>query len=214
MKFGIDVSKWQGNFNMQRAKSEGVEFAIIRAACHTVKDSEFEDNFVKAEKAGIHTGAYIYAMDETPESAIATAKWLHEHCLKGKKFDFPIYYDVEDNKIIGTGKKNIIATVKAFCSTLEKLGYFVGVYASLSQFKTNLDSPDIKKYTAWVAAWQQNNPVNLDGFSIGLWQFGGEINPLRSTKIAGVTCDQDYAFIDFPSLIKLTGRNGYKGVKK
>lgn len=30
-KFGIDISHWQGDFNMAQAKAEGVEFAIIKA---------------------------------------------------------------------------------------------------------------------------------------------------------------------------------------
>ena len=29
--FGIDVSRWQGNFNFAKAKAEGVTYAILKA---------------------------------------------------------------------------------------------------------------------------------------------------------------------------------------
>ena len=40
--FGIDVSKWQGDFNFQRAAQEGVQFAILRGAYSTGKDARFD----------------------------------------------------------------------------------------------------------------------------------------------------------------------------
>ena len=42
-----------------------------------------------------------------------------------------------------------------------------------------------------------------------MWQFGGETNKLRSTKIAGVTCDQNYCYKDYPTVIRLHGFNGF-----
>ena len=41
-KFGIDVSKWQGNFDFKQAKSEGVEFVILSGAYSTFKDGCIE----------------------------------------------------------------------------------------------------------------------------------------------------------------------------
>ena len=43
-----------------------------------------------------------------------------------------------------------------------------------------------------------------------MWQFGGSTNLIRSPKIAGMTVDQDYAYKDYPSLIKKKGLNGFK----
>ena len=42
-----------------------------------------------------------------------------------------------------------------------------------------------------------------------MWQFGGETNPIRSNKVAGVVCDQDYMLIDYSYVIKNKGFNGY-----
>ena len=45
-----------------------------------------------------------------------------------------------------------------------------------------------------------------------MWQFGGETNKLRSNKINGQVVDQDYCFVDYPTLIKKNGLNGYKNI--
>ena len=44
-----------------------------------------------------------------------------------------------------------------------------------------------------------------------MWQFGGETNLIRSNKIAGVVCDQNYMLIDYPKLVIEKSLNGYRG---
>ena len=43
-----------------------------------------------------------------------------------------------------------------------------------------------------------------------MWQFGGETNKIRTNKVAGVVCDQNYMLIDYPTKIKSAGLNGFK----
>ena len=63
-KFGIDTSRWQGDFNFARARDEeGVEYAIIKcggADDGLYTDREFENSYNKLESAGIHKGAYYF----------------------------------------------------------------------------------------------------------------------------------------------------------
>jgi len=47
-----------------------------------------------------------------------------------------------------------------------------------------------------------------------MWQFGGETNKIRSNKIAGVTCDQNYAYKDYPGIMIQKGINGYKKIEE
>ncbi len=69
------------------------------------------------------------------------------------------------------------------------------------------DGKDLsKRFTLWLAFWtdkKQNSPM---------WQFGGEANYIRSNKIAGVVCDQDYCYVNFPKIIKNGKYNGYGNV--
>lgn len=62
----------------------------------------------------------------------------------------------------------------------------------------------LKKYAHWIAAWGTVRPVGA-----GLWQFGGETNKLRSNKIQGMTVDQDYLYVDYPTVIKKNKLNGF-----
>ena len=61
-----------------------------------------------------------------------------------------------------------------------------------------------------MAQWSTNLTYKCDDGVIGLWQFGGETNYIRTNKVAGQVCDQDYLLIDYPSKIKKMGKNGFK----
>ena len=205
-KFGIDISVWQKNINLSKAKNEGVEFAIIRAMYGNAKDTAFESLYNQAKAQGLGVGAYQWGRAVNVEQAKEEAELLIEHCLKGKQFDYPIYYDVEDKLIINKSVEDATNIIKSWCDTMESHGYFVGIYMNQSCFNNEVKGSELaKKYSQWRAYWttEKNKP------NAQMWQFGGETNLIRSNKIAGLTCDQDYAFEDFPSIIKSGGFNGY-----
>ena len=58
--YGIDVSMWQGEIDLEKAKKEGVEFVIIKATESKFIDPMFERNYNAAKKAGLKVGAYMY----------------------------------------------------------------------------------------------------------------------------------------------------------
>lgn len=210
-KFGIDISVWQKGFNFDKAKAEGVEFAILRGAYHTSKDKCFEDFYAKCKARSIPVGVYLYSMAKTVAEAKEEAAFLINNVLKGKQFEYPIYMDVEDKVQRKLGKKKLTEIVVAFCETLEAAGYYVGIYASASFFKSYLIEEKLTKYDKWVAQW--NKECQYKG-EYGLWQFGGESNPIRTNKVAGMVCDQDYAYKNYPAIIKATGLNGYSEPEK
>ena len=204
--FGIDVSVWQGDFNFNQAKNEGVKFAILRGAYNLSKDTKFEDNYKNAKAAGLDVGVYHYIMATTPAEAIEEAKFLESNVLVGKQFELPIYFDIEDQVHKNLSKAQVSAITRAYLECLEGKGYFVGVYSSKSFIDTYLEEDIKKEYAMWVAQW--NTECTYQG-QYGMWQFGGETNYIRSTKINGQTVDQNYMLVDYPSLIKNKGKNGY-----
>ena len=206
--FGIDVSAWEKGFNFKKAKQEGVNFVILRGAYAQQKDKCYEKFYKQAKAQGLGVGVYVYSMAENTAEAKAEATKLYNNCLKGKKFEYPIYYDVEDKIQKKLGKTKMNAIIKTFCSELESKGYYVGVYTNLDFYKNYCSGSTLaKKYTWWLACWTKTMP-KVTG-AIDMWQFGGETNAIRTTKVAGMVCDQNYALVDFPKKIKEKGKNGY-----
>lgn len=207
-KFGIDISKWQGDFPIDKAiQSDGVEFAIIKAggSDKTVPytDVKFEKNYYNCKKAGIPVGAYWYSKAMNTGDAQRDAEYFYK-LLQGKQFELPVYIDVEEKAQLSLGKDNVTEIIDCFLSYLEKRGYYVGIYSSSSYFKTYMNDDYLKKYAHWIAAWGTKKPEGA-----GIWQFGGETNKIRSNKIQGMTVDQDYLFVDYPTVIKSKKLNGF-----
>ena len=205
-KFGIDISKWQKGFNFDKAKAEGVEFIILRGAYSNSKDSCFEDFYKSCKDKGIPVGVYHYSMAQTVQDAKNEAE-LMLSILKGKQFEYPIYLDVEDKTQAKLGKSALTSIIKTYCDTLEKAGYYVGIYSTSIYLNSYTNIAELRKYDKWIAQWYTHRSFTIDH---GMWQFGGETNYLRSNKVAGVVCDQDYAYKDYPSIMRKSGLNGFK----
>ena len=204
--FGIDVSKWQGDFDFEKAKDEGVKFAVLRGAYSCGKDIKFEQYYKACKALDIPVGVYHYSMAKNVTEARTEANFLIENVLKGKQFEYPIYMDVEDKVQSALGKEKLTDIVTAFCDTVERAGYYVGIYSSTSFFKTYMNLNELERFDKWVAQWTKVCTYPGD---YGMWQFGGETNKIRSNKVAGVVCDQNYAMKDYPKIIKDKGLNGF-----
>ena len=205
-KFGVDISKWQKGFNFDKAKAEGVEFVILRGAYATSKDSCFETFYKQCKDKNIPVGAYHYSMAKNTAEAKAEAQYML-NVLKGKQFEYPIYIDIEDKTQQVLGKDLLTDIIQAYCNILEQAGYYVGIYSTYSYLKSYTHIDKLDKYDKWIAQWSSKCTCPK---SYGMWQFGGETNKLRSNKIAGLTCDQDYAYKDYPAIVKNAGLNGFK----
>lgn len=194
MKYGIDVSHWQNNFDFAKAKkNHGIEFVIIKAGggdgkkTKLYKDSKFERNYTQAKEAGLLVGAYFFGQAMDIQTAQKEAQYFVQ-LLQGKGFDLPVYYDVEA-KMLNSSKTQLTKIVKAFCEIVEAAGYYTGIYCSESYIKTRLDLTKLP-YTIWCAKYSSKEPsVPHD-----IWQFGGEVNKLKSNKINGQTVDQNYLY--------------------
>lgn len=204
-RFGIDISKWQKGFDFDKAKSEGVEFIILRGAYSFSGDSCFEDFYKTCKKKGIPVGVYHYSMAQTVQDAKNEAR-LMLSILKGKKLEYPIYLDVEDQTQKQLGKDTLTAIIKTYCDTLQDAGYYVGIYSTYYYLRDYTHISKLTSYDKWIAQWNTkcSCPINY-----GMWQFGGETNKIRSNKIAGVVCDQNYCYKDYPSIIRKSGLNGF-----
>lgn len=198
--YGIDISKWQKGMDLAKAKNEGVKFVIIRGMYGNEKDTSFDTHYKNAKAAGLKVGAYQYTRAVNAAQAREEAKLFISKCLKGKQFEYPIYIDVEDNTLQKLSKNQVDAIITAWCDEMEKAGYFAGFYCNDNWFKNEMNGAELmKKYTYWNANW------NTITTKYPMQQFSG-----GTKKVAGMNCDQDYCYIDFPLIIVNGGFNGYK----
>lgn len=206
--YGIDVSVWQGSINWEKVKADGVEFAILRAGYTGAKDRYFEENYTKAKAVGIDLGCYFYTYAVTVEEAEKDADLLISW-LEGKKFEYPIYYDMEDNKQLTEDMTTELRTQMclAFLDKMQKAGYYTGIYANPLWFNNYLDESALAaKSDIWLASWTGSGKPTIDySEKYGLWQYSA------TGTVGGISGDVDMnvAFKDYPTIIKRGGYNGY-----
>ena len=202
---GIDVSHWQHNINFSSVKESGIEFAILKAGGSDAgfyTDSKFEENYTAAAAAGLNVGCYYFAGSKFigEKNGTADAKKFAS-IIKSKKFDMPIYLDIEAQPT--SEKSGITEAAIAFCDHMEKQGYFIGIYASdISGFKERLDPSVVTKYSSWVARYGKQPEYNRYW---SMWQYSS------TGAVTGITgnVDLDISNFDFPKLIKSKHFNNY-----
>lgn len=186
----VDVSYHNGAIDWNKAKSAGVEAAIIRCGygrdLTRQDDTRYRENMAGAMKAGIKIGVYLYSYAKSEDNAKSEA----EHALRligpyKDKIDLPIYYDLEE-----AGTENFAKRAAyIFGDILESKGYEVGIYANtwwLDHYLKGIED----RFTLWVAKWGNEKP---DYKNMGLWQYDayGKVPGIGS----GVDLDKAYGKI-------------------
>lgn len=199
MKSGIDIS----TFNTIDYANLKCDFAIVRAGYG--KYTKQKDDMFEKHYSNLHPkmpiGAYWYSYAMSADEAKQEAKACIE-VIKGKKFELPIYYDVEESNQFKLGKAKVSEIIAAFCSELEKAGYYTGFYTSASWYNSVIDDNVKKKYACWIAHWNVTKP-NING-KYGIWQYKvGQYSGCKGDV------DLDYMYEDYPTIIKNAGLNGY-----
>lgn len=203
---GIDVSVWQGNIDWNKVKASGIKFAILKSGGSDdgfYTDSKFEQNYKGAKAAGIPVGAYYFVGKGCISAADGKAdaeRFIAQ--LKGKQFEYPVYMDCEVTP--PSAKKGATDAAIAFCETLEKAGYYAGIYGSTySTFESRLDDSRLTKFAHWVA--QYANSCDYWG-EIGIWQYAS------NGYVSGINgnVDMNYAYVDYPAKVKAMGLNGFQ----
>ena len=168
---GIDVSYHNGTIDWKKVKQSEVEYAIIRCGYGTndksQDDKKWEENVKGCVDNNIPYGVYLYSYADTVEKASSEA----DHAirlLQGKKLKYPVYYDLEEDKLRDKISKKTIADIaQTFCDKLSAKGYTVGIYANKDWFTNYLTDSRFNNWTKWVA--QYNTVCNYRG-KYDMWQ--------------------------------------------
>lgn len=194
---GIDISTWQRNVNYSQLKSNGIDFVIIRCGYgknESQKDDMFETHYNGCKNVGLKIGAYLYSYASNVDGALKEV----ENCLKfikGKQFDLPIFYDLEDKQTAVASKETITEMAIVFCETILKNGYHAGIYANLDWFNNKMYVDRLLKYNIWLAQWNNKPTAN---FRVDIWQYTskGKINGINGN------CDMDESYKDYSQVVE------------
>lgn len=201
---GVDLSYHNGNVDFNSLKQYGVEFVILRAGYGretSQKDKKFDEYYASAKNANIPVGAYWYSYADSVDDAKREA----DACisvLKGKQFEYPIFYDLEDNSQAGFSKDMITDIAIAFCERLESQNYYVGIYANTNWWTNKIDQARTDKFVRWLADYRANPNMTIPRDMLQYTSNG---------SVSGVPgrVDMNNSLKDFKSIIVPLSKNGF-----
>lgn len=205
-KMGIDVSRWQGNIDWCKA-SKKIAFAIVKVGGSDgglYKDSKFFNNYYGCKAHNVPVGAYFFMgcdCNTSDKGKNLAVNFLN--MIKGLQFEYPVYLDVEGTNICE--RDGVTDAVYAFCDTVEKAGYYCGIYGSdVSTFRDRLNLDALSRFDKWVARYPLSSKCTVVK-SMGMRQYSS------SGIIDGIAgkVDLDEAYYDFPTIIKNKHLNGF-----
>lgn len=199
----IDVSEWQGDIDWAKAKSAGVEGAIIRISYGWGNgyDKKALRNISECKRLGIPFGIYMYSYAENSGNAASegadVASLLRKAGVNPGDLKYPVYYDLEAWSWTGhahpTSPSVYDGIVNAWFNQLRNAGYGnLAVYSYTSYLSSELNSSNIHAKTRWVAqygsrmgytawssndrGWQYSASAHINGISgsVDVSAFGGK----------------------------------------
>ncbi len=177
---GIDVSIYQGKINFKKVKADGISFVIMRAGHGSVVDSTFNTNYKKAKKNGLMVGCYWFITAASESELKKQAKKCLK-TIKGKKFEFPVFVDIESYSQFNKGKTFCSNLVSTFCDMVKKKGYTPGWYTSRSFISPYLSDKVAREsgYVTWIA--EHSGTLNYE-YPCDIWQFShtGRVNGINT----------------------------------
>ena len=204
----IDVSRYQGEIDWAKVKAAGVRGAMLKTVSTNKSfggiyiDPYFEKNYAACKRLGIPVGVYYYTYAQDKATADAELAKFKE-AIAGKVFEYPAVVDVEDNLLKPLSADALTDLVEYAVKTIEGWGMYAMVYTYLNYSNTELNMKRLEKYDLWLAAYRDYRPT---AWPHGMWQYSstGSVDGINGN------CDMNWAYKDYPAIIKNAGLNGYE----
>lgn len=210
---GIDVARYQGTIDWEKAAQDGVDFVMVRLGYRTQEDGEIlEDsnaryNLQEASAHGIKLGAYFFSSAVTEEEAKEEADWVAQ-LLAPYPITYPVAYNCEGyeqpdhrNHHLSKSERTDLALV--FLETIRDHGYEGMFYASKNEMEGDVKwevSRIEKDYKIWVAQYPDPpypaTPVSTYSREHQMWQY------TREGTVDGIAqpVDMDVAFFGYDGI--------------
>ena len=216
LAFGVDISHHSYDVDFEALREAGVDFVILRVGYNTSLDTRFEEYYAAAREAGLDIGVYFFTLATNKEEAKADADRV-AGWLEGKTFEYPIFYDVENDPNYSGytpsefSEEQIMEIAHTFMTTMVDYGYYPGLYTN-NNFLYNVfnNEKTLRLYDVWYARYTTPTDELVLQYSkdYSMWQYDGDVSGFSNGAIEGM-CDLNYAFKDYPTIIKEFGFNGY-----
>lgn len=194
---GVDVSSYQADIDMNKLKSQNIEFIYIKATEGSgSQDDRFAQNWENAKQSGLLSGAYhFFSFDSEGKTQAENFIKTVGADMKGRLIpavDVEYYGDKEKNP---PQKEDVVRELKVFLEAVEKeYGVKPLVYTGAEIYEKYLKG-EFDGYKKWISSlytplswnykddwyiWQYLNRGELEGYT------GGEkyidLNVLNSEK--------------------------------
>lgn len=158
--YGIDISEHNGNIDLTPYKGQ---FVIIRVGYgNFTLDKKFTRNVSECKRLGIPFGVYHYSYALSAAGAKAEAEAVLK-AIEPYRHDIKVgvWFDMEDadgykrKHGLAINHDTIAPMCFAFAETIEKAGYYSGIYTATSWLGYMSGTCD--RFDKWVANWGTNN---------------------------------------------------------
>lgn len=163
----LDISKWQGTFDADIAKQNGIHTVVARCAYATKTDDKWKDFSSSIVSAGLNLGCfgflnahYLVANGGDIEIARTHMNNQVNHWIslaKESKVNswFSIDQELESGQEMGLNKSDNTTILIEACDKVEKAGFYPCVYCSAAWAMQYIDLERFK-YPLWIAYYYKN----------------------------------------------------------
>lgn len=190
-RFGIDVSKFQGNVNYEKVKEAGVDFVIVRVGFRGYgssgslsEDKRYRQNIENAQAAGLDVGVYFYAQAINEEEAYEEADYVLG-LIEDYDINLPVVYDPEHvlDDVARTDDvtgEQFTLNAKAFSDRIMEAGYEPMIYANMLWEAYELDFSKLPGVKIWYADYELKPQ---SPYEFLMWQYSqvGHISGIDGT---------------------------------
>jgi lysozyme len=172
---GVDVSRWQGDIDWMRLRTQGANFAYIKATDggdHI--DPMFRTNWRKAKEAGVKRGAYHFFY--WCRTAGEQADWFIRNVPRDPDA-LPPVIDVEYNHLsdckMRLSRAKILEKMQVFMDRLERYyGKRPIIYTAPDFYADNLDG-EFMQHPFWLRSVAAHPTKIYPGRRWVFWQYSG-----------------------------------------
>ena len=179
---GIDVSAVQGAVNWAKVKSDGVDFAVIKATqgkgegaltryLSRFRDSRFTANVLGASDAGLDVSVYHYFTATDTAAALMEAEFFLDTIEPyHNRIGAYASVDVESKYLAGMTPEKLAEAVEAFVQRVYERGFQPLVYTNPAFLVYRFPTSFKGRHDMWLAHWSVSKPYSVP--YLMMWQYG------------------------------------------